>query len=79
MNFFIYFYDLLYLVPNGVITFRRFALPNQFYRNGLIRKKVFVTMHLTTSKKIEDIDCVLQVNTLIFLRYLSYRFCFFVG
>jgi hypothetical protein len=34
-------------------------------------------MHLTTAKKIEDIDCTLQVND--FFIHLSYNSFFFLG
>jgi len=52
-------------VPNGVITFRRRALPDQFSPKWSESKKGLAPMHLTTGKRIEDIDCVLQVNILI--------------
>jgi len=49
-------------VPNGVITIRRRALPNQFTPKWSESRKGLAPMHLTTAKRIEDINCVLQVN-----------------
>jgi hypothetical protein len=61
------------LASNGVITFRRYALPNQFEPRWSESSKGLAPMHLTTAKRIEDIDCVLQVNWLILLQF-SYEF-----
>jgi hypothetical protein len=55
-------YYLYNLVPNGVITIRRFALPTDLYPSWPDLTTGLCDLHLTTGKKIEDIDSVLQVN-----------------
>jgi hypothetical protein len=49
-------------VPNGVITIRRFALPETDHPQWPNSKATLCDMHLTTSKKIEDVNGVLQVK-----------------
>jgi hypothetical protein len=49
-------------VPNGVITFRRYALSTHSWPKWSDSKNELCPMHLTTNKKIEDISCVLQVD-----------------
>jgi hypothetical protein len=56
-------------VPTGVITFRRFALPNTYIPLWNESKTELCDLHLTTGKKIEEIKNVLQVNTMIFFIY----------
>jgi hypothetical protein len=68
------------LVPTGVITFRRFQLPDMLQPRWSDLTTGLCDLHLTTGKKIEDIDSVLQVNLIIsFARYLFFyllgRFC----
>ncbi len=55
------------LVPNGVLTFRRYALPDQLLPKWSRSNRDLAAMHLTTGKRIEDINNALQVNILIFL------------
>jgi len=62
-------------VPNGVITFRRRALPDQFAPKWSESRKGLAPMHLTTAKKIEDIDCALQVNQIF--PHIYYAVSFF--
>ncbi len=64
-------------MPNGVITFRRRSLPNNFSLKWSESRNGLAPMHLTTAKKIEDIDCTLQVND--FFIHLSYNSFFFLG
>jgi hypothetical protein len=54
--------SLLNAVPNGMITFRRYAVPSQYLPKWSQSSTNIMPMHLTTSKKIEDIECVLQVS-----------------
>jgi len=56
-------------VPTGVITFRRFALPRSSIPFWNESKRELCDLHLTTGKKIEDINNVLQVNIIIFFVY----------
>jgi len=58
------------LVPTGVISFRRIELPNSDFPKWSNSKANLCDIHLTTSKKIEDINCVLQVNRMIYFTYL---------
>ncbi|CAF5121957.1 unnamed protein product, partial [Rotaria sp. Silwood1] len=57
-----YFCRVTEKMPNGVISFRRSKLPADSYPQWLNSRQVLCDMHLTTGKKIEDIDCVLQVD-----------------
>ena len=51
-------------MPIGVITFRRRSLPPQLLPRWSESLKGLAPMHLTTAKRIEDINCSLQVNYL---------------
>lgn len=55
---------------NGVITFRRFLLPEKHFPIWSDSKKDLAELHLTTSKKIEDVPCSLQVMQPIAFTYL---------
>lgn len=66
---------IYYLVPNGVISFRRNALPHTQYPNWSNSKAELSQMHLTTDNKIEDVKNVLQVNTMILFDMQTIR-CF---
>ncbi|CAF1331347.1 unnamed protein product [Rotaria magnacalcarata] len=57
-----YFERITRQMPNGVITFRRYALPDQALPKWGKSTKGLTAMHLTTARKIEDIECVLQVD-----------------
>jgi len=65
------------LVPTGVITFRRVALLYKDYPKWSNSRANLCDIHLTTSKKIEDVNYVLQVNRMICFIYL--RTFSFVG
>ncbi len=54
-------------MPNGVITFQRYALPYELEPKWSLSTKGLSPMNFTASEMIEDIDWCLQVNTLIFL------------
>ena len=56
---------MINLVPNGVITFRRFVLPKEEYPDWSHSNAPLSKVHLTTEKRIEDINCALQVTSLI--------------
>ena len=56
------FEHLSILVPNGVITIRRLALSVDILPSWAKSKTELCDLHLTTDKKIEDINNVLQVN-----------------
>lgn len=45
-----------------MITFRRFALTSGSFPNWSKSKKTMAPMHVQSAKKIEEIDCTLQVN-----------------
>ncbi|CAF4896310.1 unnamed protein product [Rotaria sp. Silwood1] len=55
-----YFRRITEKTPNGVISFRRYKLPDDSHPQWLNSRQVLCNLHLTTGKKIEDIDCVLQ-------------------
>ncbi|UJR09526.1 hypothetical protein I4U23_013764 [Adineta vaga] len=57
-----YFQRITMKEPNGVITFRRYSKANQDIPKWSRSERGIVPTHLTTAKKIEDIDCVLQVD-----------------
>jgi hypothetical protein len=57
-------------VPVGVITFRRFELPHSLFPEWKKSDKKICDLHLTTGKKIEEVDNVLQVNITIFVHVL---------
>jgi len=48
-------------VPTGVITIQRFALPNNLIPQWSESTIGLCDLHLTTGKKIEDVNNVLQV------------------
>ena len=50
------------LVPNGVISFRRYMLPDNSRPNWSHSKSTLSHIHLTSREKIENINHVLQVN-----------------
>ncbi len=52
-------------MPNGVISFRRYALPDAVYPKWYNSKTPLSQMHVSMDKKIEDINFVLQVNRTI--------------
>ena len=49
-------------MPNGVITIRRRALPNQFTPNWSQSNNRLAPVDVTATDKIEDIDPALQVD-----------------
>ncbi|CAF3808845.1 unnamed protein product [Rotaria sordida] len=57
-----YFERITRKMPNGVITFQRYVLSDPFTPKWSKSTNGLIPMHLTTAKKIEDIDCVLQVD-----------------
>ncbi|CAF4341089.1 unnamed protein product [Rotaria sp. Silwood2] len=57
-----YFERITRQMPNGVITFRRYALSDPLVPKWSKSTNGLIPMHLTTIKRIEDIDCVLQVD-----------------
>jgi hypothetical protein len=56
-------------VPNGVLSFRRYQLPNSCLPKWTESNEPLCKIHITKNKTIEDIDGLLQVNIFIFLRY----------
>ena len=56
---------VLFLVPNGVITFRRYQLPSSCVPKWSESQEPLCKIHITKNKTIEDIDGLLQVNILI--------------
>ena len=52
-------------MPNGVITIRRYQLHQRHLPSWVDSKAEICDMHLTTDRKIEDIQGVLQVISLI--------------
>ena len=63
-----FFSYCLLLVPNGVITFRRYQLPESCIPKWSESNEPLCKIHITKNKTIEDIDGFLQVKTSIFLR-----------
>jgi hypothetical protein len=57
-------------VPNGVITFQRFALPKNLFPLWLDSTADLCDLHVTTGKKIEEVNNTLQVNKLIFSSHI---------
>ncbi|CAF1569627.1 unnamed protein product [Rotaria magnacalcarata] len=57
-----YFQRITQRMPNGVITFQRFSLPESEHPKWPKSKAPLSPVHLTMNQKIEDIDCVLQVD-----------------
>ncbi|CAF4071077.1 unnamed protein product [Adineta steineri] len=57
-----YFERITAKMPNGVITFQRYSLHHQDSPKWALSEKGIAPMHLTTGKRIEDINCVLQVD-----------------
>ncbi|CAF1117543.1 unnamed protein product [Rotaria sp. Silwood1] len=57
-----YFERITRQMPNGVITFRRYELSDTYVPKWSKSTKGLIPMHLTTAQKIEDIDCVLQID-----------------
>jgi hypothetical protein len=55
-------FENLNLVPTGVISFRRSVLTKDSIPRWSDSKAELSDIHVTTDKKIEDINCVLQVN-----------------
>ncbi len=56
-------------MPNGVITFRRYQLPESCLPKWTESNEPLCKIHITKNKIIEDIDGLLQVR--IFLKYYS--------
>lgn len=52
------------LVPNGVITFRRYQLPKTCLPKWSESSEPLCPVHITKNKAIEDIDGLLQVKRL---------------
>ncbi|CAF1072359.1 unnamed protein product [Rotaria sp. Silwood1] len=57
-----YFKRITEKMPTGVITFRRYSLPDSSYPDWLHSNANISPLHLTTGEKIEDVNCVLQVD-----------------
>ncbi|CAF4283135.1 unnamed protein product [Rotaria sp. Silwood2] len=57
-----YFRRITDEMPNGLISFGRFSLPDNFIPNWSTSMKGLCDIHLTTGKKIEDVECALQVD-----------------
>ncbi|UJR36601.1 hypothetical protein I4U23_029321 [Adineta vaga] len=57
-----YFLRVTEKMPMGVITFKRYVLKPKNYPNWPELKTELCTLHLTTSKRIEDIQNTLQVD-----------------
>ena len=57
-------------MPNGVISFRRYQLPESCLPKWTESKEPLCKIHLTKNKTIEDIDGLLQVNIFISRRFL---------
>ncbi len=69
----IWYAELIYpviLVPNGVITFRRYQLPESCLPKWKESKEPLCKIHITKNKIIEDIDGLLQVKILHFFQCL---------
>ncbi len=63
-------FENLNLVPTGVISFRRFVLTKDLIPRWSDSKAELSDIHVTTDKKIEDINCVLQVNRKVDITWL---------
>ncbi|CAF4035650.1 unnamed protein product [Rotaria sordida] len=57
-----YFRRITNKMPIGVITFKRYSLPDNSYPNWSSSIARLCDMHLTTGKKIEDVKYTLQVD-----------------
>ncbi|CAF1396985.1 unnamed protein product, partial [Adineta ricciae] len=57
-----YFERIQVRKPTGVITFRRYSIPSQYVPKWSESNKNLIPVHFTTAKKIEDIECSLQVD-----------------
>lgn len=54
-------------MPNGVITFRRYQLPDSCIPTWTDSKEPLCKIHITKNKTIEDIPGLLQVNVPSFI------------
>ncbi|CAF4392128.1 unnamed protein product, partial [Adineta steineri] len=57
-----YFRRITEEMPNGVITIRRFSLPKQYLPLWHKSHTSLCDLHLTTSKKIEEVQNTLQAD-----------------
>lgn len=65
-------------MPNGVISFRRYQLPESCLPKWTESKEPLCKIHITKNKTIEDMDGLLQVGILRFRRFLL-DLLFFIG
>ncbi len=54
-------FRVCFLVPDGVITFRRYQLPESCLPKWTESNEPLCKVHITKNKTIEDIDGLLQV------------------
>jgi len=59
-----FFFENIFLIlaPNGVISFRRYQLPDSCLPKWTESKEPLCKIHITKNKTIEDMDGLLQVN-----------------
>jgi poly(ADP-ribose) glycohydrolase len=57
-----YFRIITEKMPNGVISFRRYELSDNSCPKWSSSRQDLCNIHLTTGKRIEDVNCVLQVD-----------------
>lgn len=64
---------LYFQVPNGVLSFRRYRLPESCLPKWADSNESLCKLHVTKNKTIEDMDGLLQVN-IQRLNVTNYRF-----